>query len=227
MSNGAKERQLCACGVYGPGHEQACHEAYYGKSSMAIYGRVWCECACHRAPDPTAAGEAEKRSGMMCIHDLPAEADCSECNKLLEVAVAAHNPANRETWRVEAERWQREVREFGHPITPDHDHHEVRDWLNQAFLDGAAPLRAAIAAHHAQKADDRCIEDDDRLYAAAGLPPCDRRVGDKEAMLANCARFIARRCEGGGWPSYVELEAQIAQLRGALDAALAPKEPKP
>ena len=69
-------------------------------------------------------------------------------------------------------------------------------------------LTAAIVTHHAQKADDRCIEDDDRLYAAAGLPPCDRRVGDKVAMLANCQRFIERRCEGGGWPSYAELEAE-------------------
>lgn len=75
-----------------------------------------------------------------------------------------------------------------------------------------ADLRTAIVIHHAQKADDRCIEDDDRLYAAAGLPPCDRRVGDKFAMLRNCARFIENRCQGGGWPSYVELERQISQL---------------
>ena len=38
-------------------------------------------------------------------------------------------------------------------------------------------LKLAILDHHDQKADDRCIEDDDRLYAAAGLSPCDRRVG--------------------------------------------------
>ncbi len=70
-------------------------------------------------------------------------------------------------------------------------------------------LREAIETHHAQKADDRCIEDDDRLYAAAGLPPCDRRVGDKAEMLKNCKRFIDQRCEGGGWPSYAELEAEL------------------
>ena len=74
-------------------------------------------------------------------------------------------------------------------------------------------LREAVAWHHGQKADDRCIEDDDRLYAAAGLPPCDRRVGDKTAMLENCKRFIERRCEGGGWPSYAELELQMNQLK--------------
>lgn len=77
-------------------------------------------------------------------------------------------------------------------------------------------LRGAIAEHHRQKADDRCVEDDDRLYAAAGLPPCDRRVGDKAAMLENCRRFIERRCQGGKWPSYVELEALAARLAAAL-----------
>lgn len=77
-------------------------------------------------------------------------------------------------------------------------------------------LLNAIKEHHAQKADDRCIEDDDRLYEAAGLPPCDRRVGDKEAMLHNCARFIENRCQGGGWPTYVELEEKIRLKNVAL-----------
>jgi hypothetical protein len=35
-------------------------------------------------------------------------------------------------------------------------------------------------------------------------------------MLANCARFIERRCEGGGWPSYAELETEITRLRAEL-----------
>lgn len=86
-------------------------------------------------------------------------------------------------------------------------------------------LKEAIAEHHRQKADDRCIEDDDRLYASAGLPPCDRRVGDKDAMLANCARFIDRRCEGGKWPSYAELESELAAAvaeRDELREALVP-----
>lgn len=79
-------------------------------------------------------------------------------------------------------------------------------------------LLNAIKEHHAQKADDRCIEDDDRLYAAAGLPPCDRRVGCKEDMLMNCARFINQRCESGGpWKSYAELEAENADLRKQVE----------
>ncbi len=74
-------------------------------------------------------------------------------------------------------------------------------------------LRAAIVEHRAQKADDRCIEDDDRLYEALGDGiKCDRRVGSKADMLANCARFIGRRCEAGGWPSYQELERQRDSL---------------
>ena len=81
-------------------------------------------------------------------------------------------------------------------------------------------LRAAIIKHRSQKADDRCIEDDDELYAALGDSiKCDRRVGDKIAMLQNCARFIERRCEGGGWPSYAELEAQRDEAREGIRAA--------
>lgn len=75
-------------------------------------------------------------------------------------------------------------------------------------------LRQAIREHRGQKADDRCWMDDDRLYAALGDGiECDRRVGDKAAMLKNCERFIAARCAGGGWPSYVELEAECERLR--------------
>jgi hypothetical protein len=35
-------------------------------------------------------------------------------------------------------------------------------------------------------------------------------------MLANCARFIERRCEAGGWKSYAELERELAQSKTAL-----------
>lgn len=75
-------------------------------------------------------------------------------------------------------------------------------------------LKEAIRAHRAQKADDRCIEDDDHLYAALkdGIK-CDRRVGNRVEMLKNCARFISRRCEGGHWPTYAELEQEVARLK--------------
>lgn len=72
-------------------------------------------------------------------------------------------------------------------------------------------LLGAVRRHAAQKADDRCVADDDALYRAAGLDPdaVDRRVGDKFEMLKNCARYIDRRCQGGGWPTYAELEAAL------------------
>lgn len=87
-----------------------------------------------------------------------------------------------------------------------------------------AVLEQAIRDHRSQKADDRCIEDDDRLYEALGDGvPCDRRVGDKDAMLDNCRRFIERRCEGGGWPSYAELAEEnerLAQRYGEQEARI-------
>ena len=77
----------------------------------------------------------------------------------------------------------------------------------------AEELAAAIRTHRAQKADDRCIEDDDQLYERLGDGiKCDRRVGDKAAMLENCRRFLERRCEGGTWPTYQQLEARIEEL---------------
>lgn len=76
----------------------------------------------------------------------------------------------------------------------------------------------AVRDHRAQRADDRCIEDDDALYAALedGIK-CDRRVGDKDAMLENCRRFVSQRCEGGGpWKSYRELEQEVEMLKAKL-----------
>lgn len=77
-------------------------------------------------------------------------------------------------------------------------------------------LRDAIIGHRLQRADDRCISDDDELYAALrdGIT-CDRRVGSQMDMAVNCIRFIRNRTEGGCWPSYVELEAKIKQLEKA------------
>ncbi|MGE4195954.1 MAG: hypothetical protein AB7G11_02365 [Phycisphaerales bacterium] len=81
-------------------------------------------------------------------------------------------------------------------------------------------LEYAIREHRAQKADDRCIEDDDRLYEALGDGvKCDRRVGDKDAMLVNCKRFIENRCERGGWMSYAELEADRDNWRKEAESA--------
>ena len=73
-------------------------------------------------------------------------------------------------------------------------------------------LLAVIREVHGQYADDLCWMDIDKIFAAAGLPVPDRRVGDKAAMLANCSRFIEAMCQGGKWPSYKELESERDRL---------------
>ncbi len=76
-------------------------------------------------------------------------------------------------------------------------------------------LRAAFEEWHSQHGDDLCHVDDDLLCERFDMPPRDNRVGDKEAMLANCKRFVEHRCDGGGpWVSYAELEAERDRLQG-------------
>jgi hypothetical protein len=93
--------------------------------------------------------------------------------------------------------------------------HELTDCEKdrELLLARVDELMSAIKKHHDQKADDRCFMDDDVLYSVAGLIPVDRRVGDKEAMLANCKRFLEQRCEAGGWRPYTELEKEIEELK--------------
>jgi hypothetical protein len=80
-----------------------------------------------------------------------------------------------------------------------------------------ARLRAAIVELRDTPADDRCIEDDDKLFAALGDGiKCDRRVGDRFEMLSNCARFIKNRCEDGYWKTYAELEAELTYTKGIV-----------
>jgi len=81
-----------------------------------------------------------------------------------------------------------------------------------------ATLASAVEKHHSQRADDRCVLDDDEMYAAAGLPPCNRRVGDKFEMVKNCIRFIEHRCEAGGpWKSYAELHAELEAAKKEIE----------
>jgi hypothetical protein len=95
----------------------------------------------------------------------------------------------------------------------------VCDELTAAYQ-RIAVLESAIKSHRDQKADDRCIEDDDRLYEALGDGiKCDRHVGDQEAMLRNCYRFVCNRTQGGKWPSYVELELKIVALEQKVELA--------
>lgn len=74
-------------------------------------------------------------------------------------------------------------------------------------------LRNVIHDVHSQYGDDLCWLDIDRIFLAVGLPVPNRTVGDKAAMLKNCARFIGTMCSGGQWRSYAELERDIEQLK--------------
>jgi hypothetical protein len=95
---------------------------------------------------------------------------------------------------------------------------QALDWCNERI----SHLETAITSHRDQKADDRCWLDDSTLYAVLNDGNLgDHRIGDSEAMLANCQRFIKNRCEGGGpWKSYAELEADNIKLRDERDAAI-------
>src|SRR5262245_24384081 len=81
-------------------------------------------------------------------------------------------------------------------------------------------LLSVIRAVHAERGDDVCWMDIDRIFVAAGLPVPDRRVGDKAAMKKNCERFIDTMCVGGKWPTYAELEQTISDLRETFKAAV-------
>ena len=89
--------------------------------------------------------------------------------------------------------------------------------LNKCFEEAkaeAATLRNAIREHRAQRSDDRCWMDDQKLYAVLGDGDIgDNRVGSKAAMLVNCERYIERRCSGGGWATYAQLEELIKAYR--------------
>lgn len=74
-----------------------------------------------------------------------------------------------------------------------------------------------LEKHRDQKAGNRCWMDDLELYSILGeAVPADNSVGDKFAMIKNCARFIEQRCTDGAWPTYKHLEERIARLEKAL-----------
>lgn len=82
----------------------------------------------------------------------------------------------------------------------------------------AADVLRAVKYAHEQRADDKCWMDIAKVYEAAGLPPPDASVGDPEAMLKNCHRYVTAYCEGGPWRTYAELEQENAKLRAEMDA---------
>ena len=79
----------------------------------------------------------------------------------------------------------------------------------------------AVLEHYSQKADDLCWLDDNKLYDAFDLPPRYPEIGDPDAMLKNCQRFISQRClAGGNWKSYAELEQEIKNWEAAYSSLL-------
>jgi hypothetical protein len=89
----------------------------------------------------------------------------------------------------------------------------LNEWQYQQYTN----LLAVIKDVHGQRADDLCWMDIDRIFTAAGLPVPDRSVGDKDAMLKNCERFVRDHCIGKvSWQSYADLEAERNTYRDAL-----------
>lgn len=54
-------------------------------------------------------------------------------------------------------------------------------------------LKAAIREHRDQHGDDRCWEDDAKLYVVLGEPVPERPLPPPEEMLGNCRRYIQHR----------------------------------
>lgn len=78
-------------------------------------------------------------------------------------------------------------------------------------------LLAVLESIRSERGDDHCWMDIDRVFAAAGQEAPRREVGDKFAMLKNCARYIDVKCDGGDWKSYAELENENKRLHDEAD----------
>lgn len=81
-------------------------------------------------------------------------------------------------------------------------------------------LMQTIYDAHKQRADDICWMDMVKIFAAAGLPAPDPRIGDPVAMKKNCGRFVDTLQAGGPWKSYAELMEWVAWLISNLNASL-------
>lgn len=68
---------------------------------------------------------------------IPLSEDVAALATLLDEAQAK----GAEMWRPEAKRVEEEIVEFGHPMPGQGNHHEIRDWLIEAFEAGKAAAR--------------------------------------------------------------------------------------
>lgn len=197
--------------------------------------------ACYVLATP---GEDDMASGLLRVAHA---ADLAR--KAVHLFAESDSPPFADDEREELERLRSEtktLREIGDKISAalaeKHGRYDGKTlldfqqvWLDQARAEAErlqvklAQQLSAVKEHRDQHADDKCWMDDDKLYAAFGLPSADKRVGDPEAMLENCRRYIQQRCIAGGpWKSYAELEADVERLnqmlrdagqgQGAIDA---------
>lgn len=172
---------------------------------------------------------AETENESLKARERNLECQCGELEGLLENA-----QADSKKWRSKCELHIREIRELvpaATTVTEACDSISKKletltyaldvansiaeiNMLKMKFAKSKVEvLEEAIRTHRRQKADDRCIEDDDRLYEILGDGiKCDRRVGSKFAMANNCMRFIENRCQGGRWATYAQLEAALAKI---------------
>lgn len=103
-------------------------------------------------------------------------------------------------WRREAEDWERGVNEFGHPVAPDHAHHEVRDWLNDAFSAGSTEARREGFREGAEAAAQeacqwcRAIRDKEGFTEGQSVEPVNAN-GDHMLVYSPGSRSLVR-CGG-------------------------------
>lgn len=90
----------------------------------------------------------------------------------------------------------------------------VQMFLISYYKGQAERYRRAIIRHRRYRADDRCWLDDQELYKVLGDGNLgDFHVGDKQAMLRNCERFLESRCMEGRWKSYEQMERERNHYR--------------
>lgn len=129
----------------------------------------------------------------------------SQCNRCGEIVsslqdILAHRCPN---WEPSPDGYEKIIADYQHHLRKDRE--EARIQLDQ--------LLQVIREVHSAHADDLCWMDIDKIFLAAGLPVPDRKVGDKEAMLGSCRRYVETMCAGGGWKSYEELEKELEESR--------------
>jgi hypothetical protein len=78
--------------------------------------------------------------------------------------------------------------EPGHPITPDHAHHEVRDWLNDAYAAGRAAAEGEVERLREWKANEQA----NIIHMAAQLVGAGFK-GDGDSIMSALDEALADR----------------------------------